>query len=189
MPEARHKTRCQFTASEDTMLKELVAQFGIDNWDKVACHMPGRNPRQCRERWTNFVDDNVCRDKWSMEEDALLLEKYRIYGSKWKYLEMFFPGRKNYSIRNRLHSLLHQMQKLEKRQSMKRQARSHAKTPMPPSPASCSPTPSVEPCVSGEVTSWQLTEELASDFGVSLNIDMGEPGMDFLDDDWLLLEL
>lgn len=108
------RARWQFTPAEDEMLKNVVMEIGTDNWDKVASKMPGRNARQCRDRWTNFINDQVCRDKWSVEEDALLLEKYHQFGPKWKYLETFFPGRKNYAIRNRMHSLLHKIEKLGK---------------------------------------------------------------------------
>ena len=108
----RGKLRLHFSRDEDQMLRELVNTYGTDNWELIASHMPQRNIRQCRERWSNFINDQVSHEKWSMEEDALLLEKYKQFGPKWKYLETFFVGRKNYAIRNRFHSLAHKMELL-----------------------------------------------------------------------------
>ncbi|CAN0034661.1 unnamed protein product, partial [Heterosigma akashiwo] len=40
-----------WTKEEDARLTELVAQFGARKWNKIAPHLPGRNGKQCRERW------------------------------------------------------------------------------------------------------------------------------------------
>ena len=105
-------SRNPFTPDEDSRLRELVGQFGENNWESVAAAMGNRNVRQCRERWFCFVSNVVRKGEWSTEEDAILLEKYRQYGSKWKFFETFLPGRKCYAIRNRLHLLLRRMEAL-----------------------------------------------------------------------------
>ena len=105
-------SRNPFTPDEDSRLRELVGQFGENNWECVAAAMGNRNVRQCRERWFCFVSNVVRKGEWSTEEDAILLDKYRQYGSKWKFFETFLPGRKCYSIRNRLHLLVRRMEAL-----------------------------------------------------------------------------
>ena len=40
------------------------------------------------------------KEKWTEEDNNLLLSKYAIYGSKWKEMESYFKGRASYSIRN-----------------------------------------------------------------------------------------
>ena len=111
------KTRSQFTPDEDRRLALIVQACGTSNWELIAAHMPGRNVRQCRDRWMNFLNDSVCHKKWTVEEDARLLEKYQQYGPKWRVLEQFFNGRKNYAIRNRYHSLLHKMEVIKRRRA------------------------------------------------------------------------
>lgn len=109
---AASASRNPFSPEEDARLKELVGLFGENKWDSVAREMGGRNVRQCRERWFCFLSNRVRKGEWSTEEDAVLLDKYRQYGSKWKFFESFLPGRKCYAIRNRLHLLVRRMEAL-----------------------------------------------------------------------------
>jgi hypothetical protein len=48
--------RGRFTASEDARLREVVMQYGPDGWQTVAEHMPDRIARQCRDRWSQYLD-------------------------------------------------------------------------------------------------------------------------------------
>lgn len=105
-------SRNPFTPSEDARLKELVSLYGENDWESISREMGNRNVRQCRERWFCFIGNLVRKGEWSTEEDAILLEKYRQYGSKWKFFETFLPGRKCYAIRNRLHLLMRRMEAL-----------------------------------------------------------------------------
>ncbi|OHT06300.1 Myb-like DNA-binding domain containing protein [Tritrichomonas foetus] len=108
-----HKERKPFSREEDLLLKELVSKFGEDNWTAVAHSMTNRSVRQCRERWQNSLSENVIKSKWSEEEDQVLLSQYEKTGPKWKNMEVFFPGRTSYSIRNRFNSLYKKMVKSE----------------------------------------------------------------------------
>ena len=51
--------RAKFTKEEDEMLKNLVENFGDNNWQVISSKMPGRNSRQCRERWQNYLSPDV----------------------------------------------------------------------------------------------------------------------------------
>lgn len=93
--------RMPFKAEEDEKLRELVKKYGDKNWQLISTFMPNRSVRQCRERWNYNLASNVIKDKWSAEEDDLLIQKYKIFGPKWKILEKFFKGRTSYNIRNR----------------------------------------------------------------------------------------
>jgi hypothetical protein len=63
--------------------------------------MQTRNPRQCRERFKNYLDPELNREPWTEEEDSLLEEKYREFGAKWNKIGQFFLNRSDNSLRNR----------------------------------------------------------------------------------------
>jgi hypothetical protein len=92
--------RNHFTELEDRFLSALVEAYGEEDWEAIAARMMHRTARQCKERWNQYLAPNVVRSPWTAEEDALLLEKVEEYGSQWKRLEAFFPGRKDNHIKN-----------------------------------------------------------------------------------------
>ena len=60
-------------------MRRLVAeQRGVDGanrWAEIAKYLPGRNGKQCRERWHNQLDPAIRKDAWTAEEDATLIAK------------------------------------------------------------------------------------------------------------------
>ena len=79
------KQKSPFTPEEDARLKELVAEKGDRQWNVIQGLMPGRNARQCRERWRNYLSPEVKNGPWTKEEDEIpefvkeLLQKYPGY--------------------------------------------------------------------------------------------------------------
>lgn len=47
--------RMRFRPDEDIILTHLVCRYGLDSWRRVAAAMPGRNYRQCRDRWNHYL--------------------------------------------------------------------------------------------------------------------------------------
>jgi hypothetical protein len=90
----------KFTPLEDIRLTEVVLRCGCQNWGDVARYMPGRNPRQCRERWMNYINPQLSHTPLTAEEDLLLEKKYNEIGSHWKLIASFFPGRSRNFIKN-----------------------------------------------------------------------------------------
>ncbi|OHS97384.1 Myb-like DNA-binding domain containing protein [Tritrichomonas foetus] len=101
----RTKAHSPFSPNEDEHLKMLVEKYGTDKWDLISKEMKNRSFRQCKDRWNNALCDNIKKGEWTKEEDELLLQKYSEFGSRWKYIEKFFPGRVSYSLRNRHRTL------------------------------------------------------------------------------------
>jgi hypothetical protein len=97
----RHK----FTEEEDACLCSAVLKYGTYNWARVAAAVPSRDPRQCRERWTNYLNPNLTSNQWTATDDALLLSKVCQHGRKWQVIECFFPGRSQSNLRNRFRML------------------------------------------------------------------------------------
>ena len=102
------RERHPFTPDEDKKLRELVNRFGEKNWSIISGLMMNRSVRQCRDRWTNSLCANIVKGEWTAEEDSLLLQLFKEYGSRWKSMEKFFPGRAQYDIRNHCKSILRQ---------------------------------------------------------------------------------
>ena len=95
-------TKSKFTPEEDELLKKLVEEFGTLEWSKIASHLPGRTGRQCRDRWSNYIDPHINLAPWTKQEDADLLKKYHEIGAHWRILANCFPGRSINGVRNRV---------------------------------------------------------------------------------------
>jgi hypothetical protein len=93
--------KCKFTTEEDAQLSELVRLHGEEDWMTISCLMPGRNPRQCRERWRHYLSPAVSLAPFAPDEDARLLHKYAELGPKWKAIAAFFEGRTDINVKNR----------------------------------------------------------------------------------------
>lgn len=93
--------KVKFTHDEDILLKEIVKEFGDSDWNLIASKMPSRNARQCRERWVNYLADNVNRSPFTPEEDLLLLQKHRDLGRRWVQISKFFDNRTDISVKSR----------------------------------------------------------------------------------------
>lgn len=97
--------KTKFTPEEDLKLMNIISLGFARNWNQVALFMGTRNPRQCRERWNNYLNPNIRNDPWSPMEDALLIQKYKEYGSKWRKISKFFHNRSDNALRNRMQLL------------------------------------------------------------------------------------
>jgi hypothetical protein len=95
-----------WTEIEDRLLLNLVNKFGR-NWSLISRYMPSRTGKQIRERFINSLDPSINRDKFTKDEDNLLLELYSQYGTCWSKIAEFFQSRTADTIKNRFYSYLH----------------------------------------------------------------------------------
>lgn len=94
------RMRMKFTEVDDIKLIKIVKEQPQVEWKKVSLLMGKYTPRQCRDRYNNYLSPNVQNKKWSKEEDQLLLEKYSVFGPKWSFLSQFFQNRAAVNIKN-----------------------------------------------------------------------------------------
>jgi hypothetical protein len=97
----RPHPRSVFGVDEDRQLSRAVADLGTDSWSAVAARVAGRNPRQCRDRWRNYLAPNIDNGPWTAAEEELLIAKQAEFGAAWKAISRFFPRR---GMRARRHS-------------------------------------------------------------------------------------
>jgi hypothetical protein len=102
----QQSARRKFTAGEDEKLKDLVERYGTKSWEEIAQYMPERSARQCRDRFKNYLDNELISDPWQPHEDQLLLQKYREIGPKWVEISRLLPGRSGNTVKNRWHKHL-----------------------------------------------------------------------------------
>lgn len=102
----------KFSKEDDETLRGLVRELGANNWRLVANRMPGRNPRQCRERWMNYANPDIKKRPWTPAEDALLQSKYEEMGPRWHPIACFFPHRSCNQIKNRFSTIQRHLAKL-----------------------------------------------------------------------------
>jgi hypothetical protein len=94
-----------WSETEDSLLTSLVQENGF-SWKVVAKRINGRNTKQCRERWCNYLDPSLKRGKWSAEEDATIMAVQRQVGNRWATIAKDLPGRTDNQVKIRYHSLI-----------------------------------------------------------------------------------
>jgi hypothetical protein len=67
--------------------------------------MPGKNIRQCKDRWTNYLAPALNNAVWTCEEDIRLIQKHTELGPRWVQIAAFFPNRTDSMIKNRFNKL------------------------------------------------------------------------------------
>lgn len=89
---------------EDQVLEYLVTQ-GCNNWGQIADRIPGRTPKQCRERWKNHLDPAINKGPYTEEEDAIVIAAQLRLGNKWSQISTLLKGRTEDSVKIRWKSL------------------------------------------------------------------------------------
>lgn len=93
--------RHSFTDKEDEQIKKLVLEYGEHDWKTISDNLGTRTPRQCRERYRNYLMPGIVNGPWTVDDDMLLYSKYLEIGPHWTIISQFFPSRSEINIKNR----------------------------------------------------------------------------------------
>lgn len=109
-------SRNTFSAEDDALLLNLVEDSkGKPHWRTISSKMNGKSPRQCRERYKNYLNPSLLHEDWTPEEDELLIVKHKELGNHWIAIAKCIPGRTGNSVRNRWNLLSRKHKNCHKR--------------------------------------------------------------------------
>jgi Myb-like DNA-binding domain len=91
-----------WTDDEDARLSLLVNHFNAQ-WVQIARFMPGRESKQCRERFSNIVDPRANNHlaNWTDERDAELVALLKEHGPKLAEIVKLMPGMTYADVKSR----------------------------------------------------------------------------------------
>lgn len=101
----------KFSPEEDAELIKIVQAQGSKGWSKIAKRLKTKSAKQCRERWSNYLNPALSFDNWTKEDDDLLVKKYQEVGTQWRILRSIFPNRSVNYLRNKVIQLRKKMNK------------------------------------------------------------------------------
>lgn len=102
----KEKRNRKFTREEDEKLKGLVKTYGEGAWSRIAEEMEGRNRKQVRERYINFLKKDRVVSEFTPEEDTIILQYVQENGRKWSSVAELLAGRTPIMIKNRYYAKL-----------------------------------------------------------------------------------
>ncbi|KAF8928625.1 hypothetical protein BGZ58_009533 [Dissophora ornata] len=91
-----------WTTAEEEILLEAVRELSNENWHAVAMKVPGRNAKQCMQKWQTDLDPQINRLPWTPEEDEKLVEAYHTFGNSWQQIAKMVETRTWYQCYNRV---------------------------------------------------------------------------------------
>ena len=101
----------RFSKGEDELITKLVNEFGENSWHKISSLVQNRTPRQCKERWLNYLKQGINKTPWKKEEDELLIKKADELKKSWREIAAFFNGRTTVDLKNRYSLILRREKK------------------------------------------------------------------------------
>lgn len=106
LPDSPYRSpKVKWSKEEDELLLRTVRSFGQLRWVEIASKIPGRNSKQCRERWLSNLNPEIDLSPWTPEEEDYIMELHKKFGNKWARIAKHFKGRTSISIKNHFRSL------------------------------------------------------------------------------------
>jgi pre-mRNA-splicing factor CDC5/CEF1 len=73
-----------WTNIEDEILKAAISKYGLNQWARVSSLLARKTPKQCKARWTEWLDPQIRKIEWSKEEDEKLLHLAKLMPTQWR---------------------------------------------------------------------------------------------------------
>lgn len=107
-----------WTNEEDLKLRQLATTEETDfSWSKVSMHFINRSAKQCRERWTEYLNPSLDHSDFSPEEDRIINSTQKEIGNAWRLIaEKLSPKVRSPSqVKTRWHYLNRQVAECKRR--------------------------------------------------------------------------
>lgn len=148
--ESIKRRRRVWTKEEDEKLKILVEEKKLKNWVMISSYFRNRSNKDCRDRYFLHLSPNVVKRKWTVEEEELLLEKFKEFGSKWVKLTSFFDRRSPNDLKNRIKLI--QKRKKPLRKGFLPVSQTSTSDPSSPTYSPCASTPPLPDSLKVKIT-------------------------------------
>ena len=73
-----------WTNIEDEILKASVSKYGLNQWARVSSLLARKTAKQCKARWSEWLDPGIRKIEWSKEEDEKLLHLAKLMPTQWR---------------------------------------------------------------------------------------------------------
>lgn len=100
-----------WTNVEDEILKVAVMKYGKNQWARISSLLVRKTPKQCKARWTEWLDPSIRKTEWSKEEDERLLHLAKLMPTQWRTIAPLV-GRTAAQCLERYESLLDAAQRI-----------------------------------------------------------------------------
>ena len=101
-----HTKKSQWTKEHDSVLTELIAEVGLQRWQTISTVVPGRQGKQCRERWNQQLNPLLNKEAWTAAENWLLFFLYEARPNHWTSMTDHLVGRPDNAIKNHWNTIL-----------------------------------------------------------------------------------
>ncbi|KAG9590918.1 hypothetical protein KCU97_g7260, partial [Aureobasidium melanogenum] len=73
-----------WTNIEDEILKAAVSKYGLQQWARVSSLLARKTPKQCKARWSEWLDPGIRKIEWTKDEDEKLLHLAKLMPTQWR---------------------------------------------------------------------------------------------------------
>lgn len=91
-----------WTPEEDNLILKYHSKFGR-NWSLIAKKIEGRNGKQVRERFVNYLEkkEELFKDEFTEKEDDLIIKYFDLYPHNWNEISKNIPAKSAAQIKKR----------------------------------------------------------------------------------------
>ena len=73
-----------WTNVEDEILKVAVMKYGRHQWARISSLLVRKTAKQCKARWTEWLEPGIKKNEWSLAEEEKLLHLAKVMPSQWR---------------------------------------------------------------------------------------------------------
>jgi hypothetical protein len=107
----RTSTKTIWSADEDHAVLSILAEVGSPRWREIATILKrrcgtGKSPKQCRERYRNYLNPTYSITEWGLNEKTLFIVLHKVLGNKWSQMTQYMEKRSDIAIKNHFYCLI-----------------------------------------------------------------------------------